>query len=237
MGIHSILTHRRLQILLASLSLYASHSHGSPLTDNKNVCPRGWYQYERFCVTRGQGSSERAVALYCDGFGGIGIKGLCIISHTNDPTSYLVKEDNAVNLSKVFPLSVPNIQQPGSERDQMYATLSDRNNQVSPYRNPEFKEDSSSDSFLDSDILDNDDTPEIGFCPQGWTHYRNMCVYKPWSVTERCHQMNSIEFHGLCLKHADTHAETNTDPEAVYSKQKRICCCASFKAKGNNYGC
>ena len=43
-------------------------------------CPSSWFQYDRFCVTPARAGTERAVALYCDSLGGIGVNGLCVIS-------------------------------------------------------------------------------------------------------------------------------------------------------------
>ncbi|BFY98291.1 hypothetical protein BsWGS_01331 [Bradybaena similaris] len=232
MGLHSVLSQGLLQIVMASLFFHVNDTYGSPLTDSRNLCPGGWYHYEHFCVTQGQGSTEKAVALYCGGLGGIGINGLCIIKAPGDSTSFMTK-DSAVNFSNGPPISASNSIEPASETDPSYSTVSDDNGHLSLYR------DSANDvssHFADADVLE-DSEKESRLCPKRWTHYKSMCVYRPWSVEERCSLLNAVEFRGLCIKHADTKAATKTDLENIYSTDKRICCCASFKAKGNNYGC
>uniref|UniRef100_A0A0B6YU99 Uncharacterized protein n=1 Tax=Arion vulgaris TaxID=1028688 RepID=A0A0B6YU99_9EUPU len=207
----TVLTQVQLPLILISLSLYVIHTHGSPLSDSNNSsCPRGWVQYEQFCVTRGEGSSDMAVALYCDGFGGIGIKGLCIIKRSK------------------LELSSP--------VDIRSDTSSDTDVVMSPYSDFTLR-DSASSVGLDMDVFSNSFDADDDVCPKGWTHYRSMCVYKPWSTAATCHLMNSVEFHGLCVKHADTEPAANRDLRGVNRKEKRICCCANFKARGNNYGC
>jgi hypothetical protein len=238
MGFHGAITQGLLHVILASLSFHSSCIHGSPQSSDHSLCPRGWYQYDRFCVARGHGSSDRAVALYCDGFGGIGIKGICIIKiHTNTPTSTLEREDSAVNFSQGFQVSERSILQSAPDENQLYSALVEGGRRAaSGYQDASPKDDSAP-SDLDGGVLSNQIGGSDGFCPKGWAHYGSVCVYKPWSVAERCHLMNSVEFHGLCVKHADIQAVSSTEAAGENSREKRICCCASFKAKGNKYGC
>ncbi|BFZ01402.1 hypothetical protein BsWGS_04441 [Bradybaena similaris] len=204
-------TQVQLPLLLTSLSLCAIHSHGSPLSNsNSSDCPKGWYQYDQFCVTRAEGQSDRDVAVYCDGFGGIGIKGLCIIKR--------------------------NILEASSDMDLSSATNSDTDNVQSPYRESQ-PQDYSLSSVVDTDIFGNTVGTDEDVCPRGWSHYRRMCVYKPMSLVAMCNLFEAVEFHGLCIKHADIKAVYNRDLEAAHHKEKRICCCANFKARGNKYGC
>ncbi|CAG5116562.1 unnamed protein product, partial [Candidula unifasciata] len=142
---------------------------GSPLAESGNVCPRGWHHYHHFCVTQGDGSTEKAVALYCGGLGGIGVNGLCIIT--------------------------PNNLEPASENDPNYATVAEDNGQQALYRDSQV-----SSNFVDTDILGDPEPVESRLCPKGWTHYNSMCVYRPWSLEERCSLLGAVEFRGLCIK-------------------------------------
>ncbi|CAG5131163.1 unnamed protein product, partial [Candidula unifasciata] len=92
-------------------------------------------------------------------------------------------------------------------------------------------------SVIDTDVLGNNVDTDESLCPSGWSHYRNLCVFKPMTIVAMCSFFNSVEFHGLCIKHAGIKAVYNRDLEVAHHKEKRICCCANFKARGNRYGC
>jgi len=73
-------------------------------------------------------------------------------------------------------------------------------------------------------------------CPEGWEHYRDMCVYKPTSVEETCHTLRAVEFRGLCLRHADL-SGLESSKKQYYKEDKRVCCCAHPNGMPNNFGC
>ncbi|XP_055894865.1 uncharacterized protein LOC106066570 [Biomphalaria glabrata] len=224
----------QVSIAVVSMSICFVLSLSSPIQDatenDKRLCPEGWLRYEKFCVAKGIGSSDRAVAIYCERFGGIGIKGLCIIrAQTGDSTSDQQSADTLGHESDI------DHQQRTDNLLLNWSLLGDK-----------ARGDASDEDNVDEDnkvaqltqsLLDQDMPEDTGACPRGWTHYGTLCVYKPWSVQERCHSMNAIEFNGLCLKHADTSFVARYKDGPLLQKVKRICCCASVRGKPNNYGC
>ncbi|XP_059163396.1 uncharacterized protein LOC131946563 [Physella acuta] len=219
MAVQFFVVQSYLQIVLTTLSLYALHAYGSPVQESSDriLCPLGWFHYQRFCLTKAMGKSDRAVALYCDGFGGIGIKGLCIIRAQTEVSEKELLGDN-YQFSSDFSLLGGDL----AEELKSFPSQADD------------PRDESTSTLVSSSAEGSEN--ETRLCPRGWSHYRSLCLYKPESVEERCRNLGAVEFSGLCLKHADTRAlqESQIDAESL---NKRICCCSHPKAKGNNYGC
>lgn len=187
-------------------------------------------------MTRGVGASDRAVAIYCDGFGGIGIKGLCIIRAPVDQ-SVNSQTGHDLQLSLGFSLMGDNPES-DSPRDTNPRLPSAPAEDVNTEMKVEALLDDSSVSTLSDTTVDLDsEVDDSGVCPRGWTHYRSLCVYKPWSLEERCRHMNAVEFNGLCLKHAEVRDVSSLQDGAIRQQQKRICCCSSVKGRPNKYGC
>ncbi|GFR72021.1 hypothetical protein ElyMa_003829200 [Elysia marginata] len=201
-----MLSQSHIHCLIALFAVYIGKSYPTPVYNHLEAhspyCPSSWFQYDRFCVTPAREGSERAVALYCDGLGGIGVSGICVIkARTVAPT---LEEPGLMRSSKLSPML------------------------QSADRAPEV------DIGVDREPLAE---VEYGSCPSGWAHYRSMCVYKPWSSEERCHQMGAVQFHGMCLKHAEPKEATEIDNIRSLAQEKRICCCAHPGGSSNGYGC
>ncbi|KAH9494932.1 hypothetical protein Btru_020820 [Bulinus truncatus] len=229
--------------LLSGLTHGPSRSgltHGpfaSPIQEEqseKGACPNGWLHYERFCVTKGVGSSDRTVALYCDSFGGIGVKGLCIIrAHDVTTTEQKSTDTNSESPGRTdshVPLLLHWSLLGDKQRDDGDEIPTDEDSKL---RQSFLHIGASLSTEQDFDL----DTEDTGVCPKGWTHYGTLCVYKPWSVQERCRSMNALEFNGLCLKHADTSAVAKYKDGNILQEVKRVCCCASVRGRPNGYGC
>lgn len=196
-----------LHFFIALVAVNIGKSYPTPVYNHLEAhspqCPSSWFQYDRFCVTPARPGSERAVALYCDGLGGIGVSGLCVIkARTVDPD---LEESGLLRSSKLSPV------------------LQNADDEVSEAEIDVARETKTED--------------EYGSCPRGWAHYRSLCVYKPWSSEERCHQMGAVQFRGMCLKHAEPTEATEIDKIRSISQEKRICCCAHPSGAANGYGC
>ncbi|XP_005108535.1 uncharacterized protein LOC101847527 [Aplysia californica] len=262
MAFSSALRWRKVATFITAVLLFVLGIDCSPLHESLggpgSLCPKGWYHYQRFCVAKGKGASDRAVAMYCDGFGGIGIKGLCIIkARVNSDTSRQDPEEEdhrkSATLSLDFSLGAgksflgstsaekgyhPTQAMDGSDEsnDSSYNNDNDNDNAVmNPGKFASTLRDSS--NALVSELDDEDNLLDVKLCPVGWKHYRSMCVYRPFTITETCRLLDSVEFHGLCLKHANTQALESPDGKGYFQEGKRICCCAHVKARGNRYGC
>ncbi|RUS81291.1 hypothetical protein EGW08_010933 [Elysia chlorotica] len=192
-----------LHCFIAFFAVWIGKSYPTPVYNHLEAhspqCPSSWFQYDRFCVTPARQGTERAVALYCDGLGGIGVSGLCVIkARTVEPTLDDAGFMRSSRLSSMLPTSLDEVPDAdGESRTEV----------------------------------------EYGSCPSGWAHYRSMCVYKPWTSEERCHQMGAVQFHGMCLKHAEPSEENGIDNIRSLSPNKRICCCAHPNGNANGYGC
>ncbi|CAL1528738.1 unnamed protein product [Lymnaea stagnalis] len=242
MALYTSATQGLIHLVMTSLSLYSLyivHTYASPLQDNteseKNPCPTNWFHYERFCVTRGAGASDRAVAIYCDGFGGIGIKGLCIIRAPIDQsTSAQIGNDLQLSLGFTLMGDNPEVDSPLDTDPRLSAAPNDVDTKG---KRAALLDGSSTSTMSDPDVDLDSEFDDSGVCPQGWTHYRSLCVYKPWSLEERCRHMNAVEFNGLCLKHAEVRDVSHLQDGTLRQQRKRICCCSSVKGRPNKYGC